>query len=122
LQRVARLADGFLSSGTPVATDSLFRSVEHRWAAAGRAGSPRLVAQLNVALGTPEEVDSARSAMERYYAFLPDPAAHAATMLGSPDAIVEAIKILRDIGADEVMLYCWSDRLHQVDRLAELVP
>ena len=34
----------------------------------------------------------------------------------------EAIKIFSDIGADEVMLFCWSDRLEQIDRLADLVP
>jgi hypothetical protein len=59
--------------------------------------------------------------MERYYAFLPDPAAHAASMLTSPPAIREAIKTFGDIGADEVMLYCWSDRLDQIDRFADLV-
>jgi phosphoenolpyruvate carboxylase len=41
---------------------------------------------------------------------LPDLAAHAAEMLGSADAIREAIMTFSDIGADEVMLYCWSDR------------
>jgi alkanesulfonate monooxygenase SsuD/methylene tetrahydromethanopterin reductase-like flavin-dependent oxidoreductase (luciferase family) len=121
LERVARQADGFLSWTAPAATEALFRSVEEAWAAAGRAGSPRLVGQLNVAVGTPDHIDRAREAMERYYAFLPDPAAHAASMLTSPHAIREAIKTFGDIGADEVMLYCWSDRLDQIDRFADLV-
>jgi alkanesulfonate monooxygenase SsuD/methylene tetrahydromethanopterin reductase-like flavin-dependent oxidoreductase (luciferase family) len=120
LERVARHADGFLCAAAPAATGALFRSVEHFWAAAGRTGSPRLVAQLNVALGTPEQIDSSRAAMQRYYAFLPDPAAHAAEMLGSAGAIREAIMTFSDIGADEVMLYCWLDRVDQIDRFADL--
>jgi len=122
LERVARHADGFLSAAAPAATGSMFRSVEGFWASTGRTGSPRLVAQLNVALGTLEQIDSARAAMQRYYAFLPNPAARAGEMLGCADDILEAMKILGDSGADEVMLYCWSDRVEQLDRLADLVP
>ncbi|KAA9149699.1 LLM class flavin-dependent oxidoreductase [Amycolatopsis acidicola] len=122
LERVARWGDGFLCAAPLSFAGSLFDSVRGFWSQAGRAGEPRMVAQVNVALGPESTVDEARSAILAYYGFGGDYAATvAAGMLTTPAAIREAIQGFGDLGADEVMLYCWSPDVHQLDRIAEIL-
>lgn len=121
LVRAGRLADGFLSSSGLADTNDQFRLVEETWENAGRPGAPRLVAQVNVVLGTGAQVAAAREAVRRYYNFLPDAAARAAAVLSTPDAIANAVEQYAGIGADELVLYPWSTNLDQVDRFADLV-
>ncbi|HVV09987.1 LLM class flavin-dependent oxidoreductase, partial [Amycolatopsis sp.] len=122
LERVARWGDGFLCAAPLSFAGSLFGSVREKWSAAGRAGQPRMVAQVNVALGPQSTVDEARAAILAYYGFSGDHAVRTADgMLTSPAEITAAIRGYGDLGADEVMLYCWSPDVHQLDRLAELV-
>ncbi|GAA3345983.1 LLM class flavin-dependent oxidoreductase [Amorphoplanes nipponensis] len=120
LRRVARFGDGFLGATPPRYLGRLFRTVEQMWADAGRAGRPRLVAQGNVALGPAAVVEQARAEILRYYGPGEYAAQAAAGLLGTPAAIGGFVAECRDLGADEVMLYCWATDPEQVDRLADL--
>jgi alkanesulfonate monooxygenase SsuD/methylene tetrahydromethanopterin reductase-like flavin-dependent oxidoreductase (luciferase family) len=119
LERVARWGDGFLCAAPLEYSDHMFRTVERSWDAAGRSGRPRLVAQVNVALGSESVVDEARAAIRSYCSF-DDYADHVvAAMLTTPDGIRKAITAFGDLGADEVMLYCWSGDPDQIDWIAD---
>jgi alkanesulfonate monooxygenase SsuD/methylene tetrahydromethanopterin reductase-like flavin-dependent oxidoreductase (luciferase family) len=120
LERVARWGDGFLAAAPPAWAGRLFRAVEQAWRAAGRAGRPRIVAQVNVALGPPEVIDDARTAIAAYYGFTSDAGRAADGLLTGTAPIRDAIRQLADLGADEVMLYCWARDPGQVGRLAGL--
>ncbi|GAA2612668.1 LLM class flavin-dependent oxidoreductase [Streptomyces tubercidicus] len=122
LERVARWGDGFLGAALPPRhMDGLFRQVEDAWDRAGRTGRPRLLAQVNAALGPEPTLDRARAELRAYYA------PHSYTdhvvdgLLTTGEQIRTAIAAFRAIGADEVMLYCWSPDPDQVERLAEAV-
>ncbi|KPI24437.1 luciferase family protein [Actinobacteria bacterium OK074] len=122
VERVGRWGDGFLGAALPpVAMDRLFRDVERAWERYDRAGRPRLVAQVSVALGDRPVLDEARAALLRYYAFTGRAADMAEGLLTTPDAVRDAVAGYAAIGADEVMLYCWATDPGQVDRLAEAV-
>ncbi|MEV1244728.1 LLM class flavin-dependent oxidoreductase [Nonomuraea sp. NPDC050022] len=121
-ERVARWGDGFLGAGLgPQWMDTAFRDVERRWELAGREGRPRLVAQVNVALGTETVLAEARNEMGDYYAFTGRPEHMLAGLLTTPAAIRDAVAAFTGIGADEVMLYCWASDPDQIDRLADAV-
>jgi alkanesulfonate monooxygenase SsuD/methylene tetrahydromethanopterin reductase-like flavin-dependent oxidoreductase (luciferase family) len=121
LERVARWGDGFLAAAPPVWAGNLFRSVEQAWQAAGRAGRPKIVAQVNVALGPQDVIDDARGALAGYYAFTGDPGAAVDGLLTGPASIRASVAQLAELGADEVMLYCWARDPEQVDRIGDLL-
>lgn len=115
LERVARWGDGFLSAAPIEWTGGLFEQVRRSWTLAGRDGSPRLVAQVNVGF-----CSEARVAVARYYGDQADWVLD--RMLTTPQQVRAAITSFEDLGADEVMLYCWARDPAQVDQLADLVP
>ncbi|MFG2860445.1 LLM class flavin-dependent oxidoreductase [Streptomyces sioyaensis] len=122
IERVARYGDGFLGAALPPAhMDGMFRAVEEAWSRAGRTGRPRLLAQVNVALGPPPVVDRARRELHAYY----QPSSYTEHvvdgLLTTGAQIRAAVAAYRAIGADEVMLYCWSPGPDQVERLADAV-
>lgn len=120
LRRVARWGDGFLCAAPPQRAGELFAKVERFWADAGRDGRPRMVAQVNAALGS--SVDEARGAIMDYYGFAGDWARQTAeAMLSTPEQIRETAKRFADLGADELILYCWGTDPAQADRLADVV-
>lgn len=120
IERVGRFGDGFLGAGLPPQTmDGLFRKAEAAWERHDRPGRPRLVAQANVALGPQSTVDGARRAVGDYYAFTGRGDRMAGGVLTTSEEIREAAEAFAGIGADEVMLYCWSSDVDQVDRLAD---
>ncbi|MCQ4042093.1 LLM class flavin-dependent oxidoreductase [Streptantibioticus rubrisoli] len=122
MERVARWGDGFLGAALPPQhMDGLFRRVEQCWQTAGRTGRPRLVAQVNAALGPDAVVAEARESITAYYGFAGSDYRPVDSMLTTPTQIREALTGFADIGADEVMLYCWAADPDQVNRLAELV-
>ncbi|GHF89488.1 alkanesulfonate monooxygenase SsuD/methylene tetrahydromethanopterin reductase-like flavin-dependent oxidoreductase (luciferase family) [Amycolatopsis bartoniae] len=122
LDRVARWGDGFLCAAPIAWAGRLFDHVRTSWADAGRAGQPKMVAQVNVALGSESAVDEAKAAILDYYRFAGDLAAqNAERMLTTPAAIRQAVEEFTALGADEVMLYCWSPVPDQVHRLADAV-
>ncbi|MHA6626674.1 LLM class flavin-dependent oxidoreductase [Pseudonocardia sichuanensis] len=121
LARVARFGDGLLCAAPPSWAGGLFRAVERDWAEHARTGRPRLVAQLNVALGPDEVVDAARAAMAAYYGFTGDADRMVAGLHHTAGQVRDAVRAYADLGADEVVLYCWATDVGQVDRMAELV-
>ncbi|WP_131738506.1 LLM class flavin-dependent oxidoreductase [Actinomadura roseirufa] len=121
LRRVARWGDGFLAAAPPAWAGELFRTVETAWDEAGRTGRPRIVAQVNAALGSDAVVEDARRAALGYYAFTGRPGFGADGMLTEPGEIRDTIARFADLGADEVMLYCWARDPHQVDRFADVI-
>lgn len=122
IDRVARWGNGFLGAALPPKyLDGLFRKVERAWTAAGRTGRPRLVAQTNVALGSPVVIAEARRELRAYYGDT-DYTSHAVDgMLTTPDQVRATLSAFAGIGADEAMLYCWAADPAQVDRIAELI-
>ncbi|MCM2430346.1 LLM class flavin-dependent oxidoreductase [Streptomyces sp. RKAG337] len=120
LARAARWGDGFLGAApSPHFTDRLFRQAEQAWRDAGRTSAPRLVAQVNVAIGPDAVVAEARENVARYYAFLGDATHFADGLLGDPQEIKAAVSAYADLGADEVILYCWSPDPDQIDRFTD---
>ena len=89
------------------------------WVEHGRSGAPRNVGQVNVAFGPDAVVADARTAMADYYAFTGD-ARMTAGLRTTRGAVRDAIAAFADLGADEVVLYCWATDLAQLDRLADL--
>ena len=122
IDRAARWGDGFLGAALPPKyLDHLFRKVEQAWAAEGRAGHPRLVAQTNVAIGPPAVIDEARGQLRAYYGEAEYTEHAVEGMLTTPARIRGALAAFADIGADEVMLYCWSPDADQLDRIADVI-
>ncbi|AEW96087.1 MULTISPECIES: LLM class flavin-dependent oxidoreductase [Streptomycetaceae] len=122
LERVARFGDGFLGAALPPhLMTGLFRDVEAAWEKHARPGRPRLVAQLNVALGPAGTLAHARHNIRDYYAFTGRAGHMAEGLLTTPERIRETTDAFFAIGADEVMLYCWSSDADQIDRLADAV-
>ncbi|MGW5662461.1 LLM class flavin-dependent oxidoreductase [Streptomyces sp. NPDC003758] len=121
LERVARWGDGFLAAAPPSWAGGLFDTVRGFWQQYGRDGEPRLVAQVNVALGPQDVIDDARTAMHAYYTFTGMADRMVAGMLTTPAEIQEAITAFTDLGADEVMLYCYGLDPAHVDRLADIL-
>lgn len=115
LARVARWGDGFLAAAPYEWCGTLFDIVRESWAAAGRPGAPRLIAQVNVAMGSAE--DEARRHITDYYGADADWAL--SRLLTTPSQVRQAITAFGDLGADEVMLYCWSPDVDQISRLAD---
>jgi alkanesulfonate monooxygenase SsuD/methylene tetrahydromethanopterin reductase-like flavin-dependent oxidoreductase (luciferase family) len=121
LARVARFGDGLLCAAPPSWAGDLFRAVEHDWAERARPGRPRLVGQVNVALGPDDVVDAARAAMGAYYGFTGNADHMLGGLLTAPGRVRDAVGAFADLGADEVVLYCWATDVAQVDRMADLV-
>lgn len=120
IARAARWGDGFLGAAiSPQFIDQLFRDVEQAWLDAGRTTKPRLVAQVNAAIGPDAVVAEARRNVGDYYAFLGDASHFADGLLGTPQEIRAAVTTYTELGADEVILYCWSPDLDQIDRFAD---
>ncbi|MFE2336748.1 LLM class flavin-dependent oxidoreductase [Streptomyces coelicoflavus] len=122
LERVGRFGDGFLGAALPAAhMAGLFRQVEEVWRGHDRPGRPRLVAQASVALGPDDTVERARRVLRDYYAFTGRAEYMTEGLLTTAPEIRAAVDAFRDIGADEVVLYCWASDPDQVDRLADVV-
>jgi hypothetical protein len=77
------------------------------------------VAQASVALGPDSTADRARSALRDYYAFTGRAEYMTKGLLTTAGEIRAAVDAFRDIGADEVVLYCWSSDPDQIDRLTD---
>ncbi|CAJ62358.1 conserved hypothetical protein; putative Bacterial luciferase-like domain [Frankia alni ACN14a] len=119
LRRVARHGDGFVCAAPLAWAGPLVHALGEQWAAAGRGGRPRLVCQVNVAVGGPDTLTRARRAIADYYAFAGRPGW--GEPLHDPGEIVDTVAAYADFGADELVLYCYADDPAQVDTLAALV-
>lgn len=121
LERVARFGDGFLGALPPQHQDGMFRKVERFWREHGREGAPRLVAQVNAAIGPDSVIEEARANILDYYAFTGRAEYMAEGLVTAPRRLLEVIGAHVALGADEVMLYCWSPDPDQVGRIADLL-
>lgn len=119
LRRVAAFADGFICAAPASWAGGLVSTVREQWAEAGRAGAPRIVCQVNVAVGDAGTVERARRAVADYYAFTGR--SEWGAPLTEPARIAEAVAEYRALGADEVVLYCYGDDPAQVEALASIV-
>jgi alkanesulfonate monooxygenase SsuD/methylene tetrahydromethanopterin reductase-like flavin-dependent oxidoreductase (luciferase family) len=122
IQRVARHADGFVTAANDMPTiEKTFRAVEHGWQEAGRAGQPRLIAQIDIALET-RHIGQGRQNILDYYAISkPFDIYKSNTILTTEQQIRDIIPALEAIGADEVVFFTWSSEIEQVDRIANLI-
>ncbi|MEV6277906.1 LLM class flavin-dependent oxidoreductase [Nocardia sp. NPDC051832] len=121
LDRVGRWGGGFLAAAAPSWAGDLFDTVRRSWKDHGRAGAPRIVAQLNVALGSPALVEEARAAMGAYYEFSGRADYMVAGMRTTPGEIRTASAQFEELGADEIIFYCYGSDPSQIDRLAEVI-
>ncbi|GIE88051.1 LLM class flavin-dependent oxidoreductase [Actinoplanes regularis] len=119
LRRIARFADGFICAAPLAWAGGLVRTVNEQWDEAGRTGRPRLVCQINVAVGSPGTIERGRRAVADYYAFTGRPGWGAP--LTDPVQIADTVAAYREFGADELIMYCYADDPHQVELLAEFV-
>ena len=65
------------------------------------------------------KAEDARAALGAYYAGTGDAHRMTAGLLVTPAAVRDAITAYGDLGADEVVLYCWATDVDQVERLAD---
>ena len=118
LARIPRWGDGLLCAAPLDHAGEIIGTARRLWTEAGRPGEPRIVAQVNVGLG--RHADEARTAIRAYYgADNPHTDAIADRLLTTPESIRETAAAFAALGADELMLYCWSDDPAQADELAE---
>ncbi|MEU2124622.1 LLM class flavin-dependent oxidoreductase [Nocardia niwae] len=122
LDRVGRWGGGFLAAVAPSWAGKLFDTARRSWTDHGRAGEPRIVAQVNVALGPDHVIEDARASMGAYYGFSDYTEGILAGMLTTPAQIRTTIAEFGDLGADEVMFYCYGRDADQIDRLADALP
>lgn len=122
IQRAGRSADGFITALDDAEhINQMFRNVEQSWQAAGRAGKPHLVAQVDIALESPND-GQGRTSLLNYYATQP-PVAHfkSAALRTTEQQLREAIHTVEQLGADELIFFTWSTNIDQVDRIADLI-
>ena len=128
LERAGRLGDGYVAgaAGAGVSNQSkevlgYYQVVEAAWKDAGKPGRPRLVVALSCAVGA-YAAERTRESMRSYYAFRGEAAARMDLSVPStPEAILDAIDVFEDIGADELILEPGHADLDQVDRLGDIV-
>jgi hypothetical protein len=125
-RRAARWADG-ISSFTfgPTREDvgARFESARAAWNEVGRDKPPRLVTGFWFALG-PRARAQLDEYLERYLAFMGEGAGRrlAAHMtVVSDQALRDAVKMVEDLGADELLLVPTTSDPDEIDRVAELV-
>jgi alkanesulfonate monooxygenase SsuD/methylene tetrahydromethanopterin reductase-like flavin-dependent oxidoreductase (luciferase family) len=122
LERVARWGDGFLAAAEPSWAGPMFDTVRTFWKQYGREGEPRIIGQVSIALGPEDVIDAAHAAIDAYYAFEDGLADQmSAALVTTPAGIRDAITGFTDLGADQVMFYCWATDPTQVDRLADIL-
>jgi len=122
IQRAARYADGFITALNDYEQiGNTFRSVEQSWKEAERAGKPRLIAQIDMALET-HHVGQGRKNVTDYYKTLPPyDTDKAATLITTEQQLRETMHVVEQLGADEVILFTWSSEIEQIDRIAGLI-
>lgn len=122
IERVGRFGHGYHCAASPADTDRLFEAVRTTWRDRGRAGSPRLVAQVNVVLGDDAVMEQAQEAIRAYHAYLGDLAVDiAGQAVRTAHDLRSSLATFGDIGADELIVTCWSADLDQFARIADVV-
>lgn len=119
LARIPRWGDGLLCAAPLDHAGEVVAATRRLWTDAGRPGEPRIVMQVNVAIG--RHADAGRAALSAYYAGYPRERAIVERLITTPEGVRDAAAASADLGADELMLYCWSTDPDQVDELAAAV-
>lgn len=119
LRRVARWKAGFIAAGPPKYVKHLIKELHENWRGAGNPGVPRIVAHCYVALGPQDVVDDALRTVVDYYQYTDDAVRVPEYVAQTPDVVRMLARAYEDLGADEVIFYCWARDRHQVDRLAD---
>ncbi|WP_279583018.1 LLM class flavin-dependent oxidoreductase [Fodinicola feengrottensis] len=99
LARVAKWGHGLLAAGPPQGWPRSIDAVRESWRQAGRDGEPRIVVQVNAALGTPAATEARANAL----AYYGEPYGHhvAASMLDQPEQIHAIVADAEKLDADE---------------------
>jgi alkanesulfonate monooxygenase SsuD/methylene tetrahydromethanopterin reductase-like flavin-dependent oxidoreductase (luciferase family) len=122
VERVARSGQGYHCAASPADTARLFDAVRAAWTRQERDGQPRLVAQVNVVLGSDAVIAAAQQAVHAYHAYLGGMAAEIARQaISTAGELRSALAAFESIGADELMIACWSADLDQFARVADAV-
>ena len=122
IQRVGRSADGFITAlDNAEMINQTFRSVEQAWQTAGRTGKPHLVAQIDIALESPNGGQGRTNLLNYYAAMPPYDQYKSAALRTTEQQLREAINMVEQLGADEVIFFTWSTNIDQVDRIADLI-
>jgi len=96
--------------------------VRDGWRQAGRAGSPRIHASVNFALGDDGVAQAGCDHLARYYGFRPDYARlNVDDMLTSAQDARDTMRAYSDMGFDRLLFHPTVASLDQVDRLADAV-
>jgi alkanesulfonate monooxygenase SsuD/methylene tetrahydromethanopterin reductase-like flavin-dependent oxidoreductase (luciferase family) len=118
--RMAKWGTGYVGGGLPANfTKPAFDAARQAWTAAGRDGSPRLLAGCYFGLSNP---DQGRANVADYYTVTPDFAElMKANILTTADVIRNAVKTYEEIGTDQLVFVPSTADLDDIDRLAEIV-
>ncbi len=121
-ERAARYGDGWImGGGAPEQFAQAAEKMRAAWQAAGRDGSPRLMALGYFALGDGAE-EAANAYLRDYYAFLGEYAGMIADSAAKDAATVKAyVQGFTEAGCDELVLFPCDPDPGQVDLLADAV-
>ena len=119
IQRLGTWGNGFISGGGgPQGANEGFRMAEKVWSEAGRAGKPRLVGCMYIALG-PDGLTRGGNYIRHYYGAWGEGIAKA--LPTSAEAIKAAIQAYSDIGTDELILWTTTPDFDQIDQVADMI-
>jgi len=111
---------GFIGGGViPPVFAGACHGVRAAWAAAGREGTPRLVAGTWYA-STPDARDRGMAWRDDYFVLGGPPAEICEPIRTGRDAVKEAVEAFAEAGADEVILFPVVDDIAELDWLAAL--
>jgi len=114
--RAGRLGDGFIGGGGIDAQTALsfYKVATESWKSSGRKGKLRFVCSTYFALGE-NSAQKGAAYIRDYYGFMgPRVEGVVNAILSTPNAVNDAIRSFRDVGADELILWPTIAELEQV--------
>lgn len=122
IQRSGQYADGFITAfDNAEHIDQTFRAVERSWQEAGRSGKPHLVAQIDIALES-HNIGQGRKNLLRYYKAMPPVDDYkSAALRTTTQQLRDAIQMVEQLGANELIFFTWSTEIDQIERVADLI-
>ncbi|HEU0003834.1 MAG TPA: LLM class flavin-dependent oxidoreductase [Ktedonobacteraceae bacterium] len=119
IQRLGQWGNGFISGGGgPQGANNGFRAAEEVWKAAGRAGKPRLVGCMYIALGS-DGLTRGGNYIRHYYGAWGEGLAKA--LPTTIETIKGAIQAYQDIGTDELIFWPTTTDIEQIDQIADML-
>jgi alkanesulfonate monooxygenase SsuD/methylene tetrahydromethanopterin reductase-like flavin-dependent oxidoreductase (luciferase family) len=122
LRRMTQWGTGWTAGGASADQAApMAAQVRQAWQEAGREGEPRLSALCYFSLGE-DVADESRTYLRDYYAFIGQYADYIAEGAHrTPQAIKDTVAAFTDLGFTDLIFDPTVARLHQIDRLADLV-